>query len=73
MCYNHNTNILIDDNYPLMESYMYLILSQRQMDMQKIQLFDIGKKLIIKYNINSLDAIMTKLIIIISVFQIYVL
>lgn len=60
MCHNHNTNILKKDKYPLMESYMYLILSQRNSWNAKIQLFDIGKKLIIKFNMNSLEDIMMR-------------
>ena len=36
MCHNHNTNILKKDKYPLMESYMYLILNLKEIGgMQK--------------------------------------
>ena len=55
MCYNHNKDILKKDKYPLMESYMYLILSQRNSWTAKLHLFDIGKKLIEYVKNNSLN------------------
>ena len=49
MCYQHNKDILREELYPLMERFMYLILSQRNKWDAKVYLFDIGKKIIIKY------------------------
>ena len=49
MCYHHNNAILKEELYPLMVRFMYMILSQRNNWRAKIHLFDIGKKLIIKY------------------------
>jgi len=49
MCYQHNKSILRIHHYPLMVEYMYLILCQRNSWIMKVYLFDIGKKLIIKY------------------------
>ncbi len=50
MCFQHNKYILKKEYYPLMEKYIYLILSQRNNWLSKIYLLDIGKKLIIKTN-----------------------
>lgn len=60
MCHKHNTNILKNNKYSLMERYMYLILSQRNSWTAKIYLFDIGKKIIIKYDIDKTEDIMMK-------------
>tara|TARA_B100000902_G_scaffold326256_1_gene321292 strand:+ start:730 stop:1308 length:579 start_codon:yes stop_codon:yes gene_type:complete len=48
-CYQHNKGILEEKYYPLMVSYMYFILTQRNHFISRIYLFDIGKKLIMKY------------------------
>ena len=48
-CYQHNPEVLKEDMYPLMERYINFILCQRNSWISKIYLFDIGKKLIIKY------------------------
>ena len=49
MCYQHNKEILKEESYPLMIRFIYMILSQRNKWNAKVYLFDIGKKLIIKY------------------------
>tara|TARA_B100001094_G_scaffold287975_1_gene303845 strand:+ start:1008 stop:1643 length:636 start_codon:yes stop_codon:yes gene_type:complete len=49
MCTKHHSSILKKEYYPLMEKYMYIILSQKNSWLSKIYLFDIGKKIIIKY------------------------
>ena len=48
-CHQHNKNVLKKEMYPLMERYMNFILCQRNNWLSKIYLFDIGKKLIIRY------------------------
>ena len=48
-CHQHNKNVLKKEMYPLMERYMIFILCQRNNWLSKVYLFDIGKKLIIKY------------------------
>ena len=58
MCYQHNKEILPKDKYDLMLKYIYLILSQRNNWFSKIHLFDIGKKLIIKNNLDEIEEIM---------------
>lgn len=59
-CKTHNKNTLKEEELPLMEKYIYLILSQRNGWLSKIILFDIGKKLIIKYEIKELDDLLLK-------------
>ena len=54
MCYQHNKEILHTDMYPLMVTYMMMILSQRSKWSKKIIYFDIGKKLLIhRFNKDS--------------------
>lgn len=48
-CHQHNPNVLKESMYPLMETYMYLILLQRNSWETKLKLFDIGKQIIINY------------------------
>ncbi len=48
-CQQHNTSVLKKEYYPLMERYLYYILIQRNTFPNKLQLFDIGKKLIMKF------------------------
>lgn len=48
-CYQHHNEVLKEEMFPLMEKYMYLILLQRNSWKTKINLFDLGKQLIIKY------------------------
>ena len=57
MCAIHQKP-LAKDKYDLMLKYIYLILSQRNNWFSKIHLFDIGKKLIIKNNLNEIEEIM---------------
>jgi hypothetical protein len=49
MCHIHNKDYLDEKLYPLMCSYLDLILLQRGSINTKIMLFDMGKKIIIKY------------------------
>ena len=59
-CWNHNKEILKENELILMEKYIYLILSQRNGWLSKIFLFDTGKKLIINYKIKNIDDLMIK-------------
>lgn len=49
MCHIHNKDYLDEKLYPLMCSYLNIILLQRGGINTKVMLFDMGKKLIIKY------------------------
>tara|TARA_Y100001935_G_scaffold231301_1_gene212247 strand:+ start:972 stop:1604 length:633 start_codon:yes stop_codon:yes gene_type:complete len=49
MCHIHNGDYLDEKLYPLMESYLHLILLQRGGIQNKVMLFDMGKKLIMKF------------------------
>ena len=49
MCHIHNKDYLDEKLYPLMCSYLNLILLQRSRIQTKVILFDMGKKLIMKY------------------------
>ena len=49
MCHIHNKDYLDEKLYPLMEIYLNLILLQRGGIQTKILLFDMGKKIIMKY------------------------
>lgn len=60
MCKIHNKETLKETDLKLMERYIYLILSQRNGWLSKIFLFDSGKKLILKYEIEDLDELMIK-------------
>lgn len=46
-CHQHHPDVLKESMYPLMETYMYLILLQRNSWITKVKLFDIGKQIII--------------------------
>lgn len=48
-CHQHHPDVLKESMYPLMETYMYLILLQRNSWITKVKLFDIGKQIIIHY------------------------
>ena len=49
MCHIHNEEYLDEKLYPLMSSYLNLILLQRSGILTKVLLFDMGKKIIMKY------------------------
>lgn len=49
MCHIHNSDYLDEKLYDIMESYLSLILLQRGSIETKIWLFDMGKKLIMKF------------------------
>lgn len=49
MCHIHNKDYLDEKSYPLMDSYLNIILQQRGGIRTKILLFDMGKKIIMKY------------------------
>jgi hypothetical protein len=49
MCHIHNKFYLNENLYPLMDSYLNIILQQRGGIETKILLFDMGKKIIMKY------------------------
>lgn len=48
-CHQHHPDVLKESMYPLMETYMYLILLQRNSWITKVKLFDIGKQIIIHH------------------------
>lgn len=48
-CHQHHPDVLKVSMYPLMETYMYLILLQRNSWITKVKLFDIGKQIIIHH------------------------
>ena len=49
MCYQHSSNILKKEFYPLIEKYIYFILCQRYNMRSRLFSIDVGKKLIMKY------------------------
>ena len=61
-CNRHHPNALKDIHTPIMEKYIYLILSQRNSWLSKVYLFDIGKKLVLKYfdDISGVEDILLK-------------
>ena len=61
-CNRHHPNALKDKHTPIMEKYIYLILSQRNSWLSKVYLFDIGKKLVLKYfdDISGVEDILLK-------------
>tara|TARA_B100001094_G_C18080317_1_gene744813 strand:- start:659 stop:1075 length:417 start_codon:yes stop_codon:yes gene_type:complete len=61
-CYQHNKIELKDIHYKLMEKFMYLVLCQQGKFITKLRMIDLGKKLILRFDINdlSLDEILEK-------------
>ena len=61
-CYQHQKMDMSDDQYKLMEQFMYLVLCQQGRLITKIKMIDLGKKLIIKFGLDSsnLDQILEK-------------
>ena len=49
MCHIHNKEYLDERLYPIMDTYLNLIFLQKGGILSKIYLFDMGKKIIIKY------------------------
>ena len=49
---NIKTN-MSDDQYKLMEKYIYLVLCQQGRLVTKLRMIDLGKKLIIKFGLGS--------------------
>ena len=61
-CYQHQKMNMSDDQYKLMEKYIYLVLCQQGRLVTKLRMIDLGKKLIIKFGLGSenLDQILEK-------------
>lgn len=60
MCYQHNNEVLKPKMYQVMEEYINFINTQRNSFSSRILLFELGKRLLIKYNrIDTLDQIIS--------------
>ena len=61
-CYQHQKMNMSDDQYKLMEKYIYLVLCQQGKFITKLRMIDLGKKLILKFGLGSenLDQIIEK-------------
>jgi len=54
-CHIHNKDFLLEKKYNLMNKFIYLILCQRNNIFVRLQLIDLGKKIIINYSNDNDD------------------